>query len=68
MFSSVRLRLLAVLAVVVCAQIVFSQTDNGAIRGTVQDGTGSAVAGAVVTSTNVATGTTPNRVGGSREL
>lgn len=44
--------------------IVFAQTDNGSIRGTVQDSSGAAVTGAKVVAVNIATGVQSATVSG----
>lgn len=65
MFVSLQLRRFAVMAVLACAgRLLIAQTDNGAIRGTVQDSTGAAISGAAVTATNVATGVQSSTVTG----
>ncbi len=54
LFMSSFIRLLTVLFAI--SSTLIAQTDNGTIRGTVQDSSGAAIGGANITVTNVATG------------
>jgi hypothetical protein len=56
MFTPGFVRWLTIFAALAVGATLVAQTDNGAIRGTVQDSSGAAVGEATVTATNVATG------------
>jgi len=51
-------------SIVISATILPGQTDNGSLRGTVQDGSGAAISGAKISAVNVAMGVTSSTVSG----